>query len=230
MAPGQVDRQDQAQARAKRGVVAGYDDLLEAKITPKGYAEHALSLVEGETAGVVRALVEGRRINAAQRVAMALFLYLQKHRTPRGRQWLTYAFEQTYTLNTMRRLLNPREVRELHRLRGEEISLEEAERLGREWVDQLDSGELVLRAGQDHAVGAMFMFAEGAVPAIAGQMSWLVLHAPPDIDFIVPDHPILLHDSTTLSGLGVGLVVVPGDRGNMPARPNGSARCGSRPA
>jgi hypothetical protein len=135
---------------------------------------------------------------------MALFLYLQYHRTPRGRQWLTYTFEQSYTLETMGRLLNPREVQELHRLRGEEVSLKEAERRGREWVDQLDSGELVLKAGQDHAVGAMFMFAEGAVPAIAGQMSWFVVHGPQDCDFILSDHPILLHDQTAQPGYGVG--------------------------
>lgn len=135
---------------------------------------------------------------------MALFLYLQYHRTPRGRQWLTYTFEQTYTLDTMRRLLNPREVQELHRLQGEEISLDEAERRGREWAKQLDSGELVLKAGQDHAVGAMFMFAEGAVPAIAGQMSWFVFHAPPGRDFIFSDHPILLHDPTAQPGHGAG--------------------------
>lgn len=162
--------------------VAGYNDLLEAKDIPKGYAEHAL----------------------------------QYHRTPRGRQWLTYAFEQAYTLETMRRLLNPREVQELHRLRGEEISLQEAERRGREWVDQLDSGELIMKAGQDHAVGAMFMFAEGAVPAIAGQMSWVVLHAPPDRDFVVSDHPILLHDPTAPPGYGAGWLSSPGTEATCP--------------
>ncbi len=196
--------------------VTGYNDLLEAENIPKGYVEHALSLIEGEAAGIIGDLIEGQSIDPPQRVAMALFLYLQYQRTPRGRQWLTYTFEQSYTLDTMQRLLDPKQVQELHRLQGEEISLEEAERRGREWADQLDSGELILKAGQDHAVGAMFMFAEGAVPAIAGGMSWFVLHAPPGSDFIISDHPILLHDPTAPPGYGAGWLSSPETEATCP--------------
>ncbi|MFN8232255.1 MAG: DUF4238 domain-containing protein [Actinomycetota bacterium] len=197
--------------RGVRGeaAIAGYNDLREMEGVPQEFAEHTLALVEDEAASVVANLVEGRALDQTQRMAMALFLYLQYHRTPRGRQWFTYAFEQAYTLDAMRRLLDPREVQELHRLQGEELSLEEAERRGRVWANHLDSGELILKASHDHAVAAMFMFAEGVVPRIAAQMSWVILHAPSDLDFVVSDHPILIHDPQAAPGYGAGWLSSP---------------------
>ena len=184
--------------------ITGYNDLKEMEGASRGDVEHALSLVEGEAAPIVDALVDRRSINAAQRVALTLFLYFQYHRTPRGRQWLVYIFEKAHTLNAMQRVLDPAEVQAAYRHRGEEVSLEDAERLGREWAAQLDSGELVLKAGNDHAVGVMFMFADEIVPRIAGETAWEVLHAPPGSDFIISDHPILIHNSSAPPGLGNG--------------------------
>jgi Protein of unknown function (DUF4238) len=196
--------------------ITGYNDLHEVKSLPRGFAESTLGLVEGEAAPIVSELVQGRSIDAAQRGAMATFLYVQYHRTPRGRQWFTYGFEQTYKLSMMQRLLDPKEVQELHRRHGEKVSLDEAERRGREWFDQLDSGELELKAGHDHAVGTMFMFASDVAPRIAGEMTWEVLHAPPDGDFITSDHPILIHDATAPPGYGAGWLSSPDTKATFP--------------
>jgi Protein of unknown function (DUF4238) len=68
--------------RSVRGeaAVAGYNDLLEMQDIPKEYAEHTLGLVEDQAASVVSSLVDGRLINPAERMAMAMFLYFQYHR------------------------------------------------------------------------------------------------------------------------------------------------------
>lgn len=210
-----LHRLDKATGACERRGVRGeaavmdYNELHEVEGLPERFVESTLGLVEDQARPVIDELVAGGQLDPGERVAMALFMYFQYHRTPRGRQWDMHTLEQAHTLDAIQRLLDPHEIQALYKRDGEDISLEGAERLGREWIDDLDSGKLVVKGGQDHAVGAMFLYADSIVPRIAEELSWEVLHAPDGADFVVSDHPILIHDPAAPPGYGAGWLSSP---------------------
>lgn len=196
--------------------ISHYNKLRDMENLPQDFVECTLGMVEGRAAAIVADLVEGRSIRPEERLEMALFVYLQYHRTPRGRQWFTYTFEQVRTLDAMQRVLDPDHVQAFYRSQGEEISREEAERRGRELFDELDAGKLELKAQHNHAIAAMFMFVEATTPAIAGRMSWLVVHAPPEREFIISDHPVLIVDPAAGPNRGAGWLSSPDAEATLP--------------
>jgi hypothetical protein len=95
-------------------------------------------------------------------------------------------------------------MQESYRSRGEEVTLDEALRRGREMAYKLDTGKLELKAQHDHTVGAMFISANESAFVIASEMTWLVVHAPPGTEFILSDHPVLIHDAEAGLERGAG--------------------------
>lgn len=184
--------------------VTHYNRLESVQDMPQNAVEDTLAMVDGLASGITADLVEGRTLEEVKRLEMALFVYLQHQRTPRGRHWLISDFEQAKKLDAMRLLLDAGQMREFYGSQGEEVTLEEATRRGQELAHQLDSGRLELKAQHDHAVGAMFIGANDAAVSIGSEMTWVVFHSRPGEEFVLSDHPVLIHDPTAGPDRGAG--------------------------
>lgn len=182
--------------------VTHYNRLGDIDSVPSGLAEDTLSRIDSEATPVLARLVDGHKLDPAARFAMAVFLFLQDRRTPRGRHWMTFALEQHKRLESINRLNDPAVANELHA--SGERSLKEARQGARDLARQIWDREVELKATHDHAVAGMFAGVEDVPLIIAGQMTWHVLHAPGDTEFVICDHPIAKHDPGTPRALGVG--------------------------
>lgn len=59
--------------------------------------ENLLAELEGAAGLVIDKLMQGTSLTEAERTTMALFVFMQDRRTPRSRQWLTFAREEVMT-------------------------------------------------------------------------------------------------------------------------------------
>jgi hypothetical protein len=215
-------RLDKATGRTRRtsvrneAAVSYYNQLQNVEDLPADFVERTLGLVEERAASIVARLVEGEALDEGERLDVALFVYLQHHRTPRGRHWFVHGFEQSQKLELMHRLLDAGQMREFYRSEGEDVSLEEAQERGRALAQELDTGKVQVKVQHDHAVGAMFMFVEDIVPHIAGDMAWTVIHAHTPDEFIISDHPVLIHDPEAGPDRGVSWLSSPQVRASVP--------------
>jgi hypothetical protein len=116
-------RLDEASGRTMRTVrneaaISYYNQLRNVENLRADFVEYTLALIEDRAAPTVARLVEGDALDAAERLDMALFLYVQHHRTPRGRQWFVHGLEQSHRLELMRRVLDAKQVQHSPRWRS----------------------------------------------------------------------------------------------------------------
>jgi hypothetical protein len=171
---------------------------------PQGLIEETLSLVETAAAKPLQQLVDGQALTESEQLDVALFVHLQRQRTPLGRAWQIHTLETGAKLHEMVRLADPQVVQELFAQQGEHITLEEAEAWGHEIIRQLERGELMLAANTNAVLGAMFLGVENIPPLIVHKMTWIVLHAESSNDFIISDHPVALYDPAAGPRRGAG--------------------------
>lgn len=188
--------------------ISFYNQLRNVENLRADFVEYTLALIEDRAAPIVARPVEGDGLDAAERLDIALFLYVQHHRTPRGRQWFVHGLEQSHRLELMRRVLDAKQVQESLSIGGEGISLSEAEARGRRLAKELEDGQLEVKVQHDHAVADMFMFVEDVVPHIAGEMAWTVVHTEAREGFIISGHLVLIPRSDRGSQEGRELAVV----------------------
>jgi hypothetical protein len=142
--------------------------------------------VEGATVPVIDKLVEGTVLTDDERGTMAVFLFLQQQRTPRGRQWLNFIQEKIATMELERRLVDRELVRSVP---GEAMSDEEIE----QW-QQEQKGKWVAKPSHDHEVAGMLYGIEAVVPLIAGSMTWICQRTTADVPFVISDQPLAIFD------------------------------------
>jgi hypothetical protein len=163
--------------------------------------------VEGATVAIIDKLVEGTGLTDDERGTMAVVLFLQQQRTPRGRQWLSFIQEKIATMELERRLADRELVRSVL---GEDTSDEEIER----WQEE-QKGKWVAKPSHDHEVAGMLYGIETVVPLIAGAMTWICQRTTIDVPFVISDHPLAIFDPRR-GRSGGGWYASPGIEATMP--------------
>jgi Protein of unknown function (DUF4238) len=142
--------------------------------------------VEGATVPIINNLKEGMALTDEERVTMAVFLFFQQQRTPRGRQWMTFIQERLATMDLEDRLVDKELVRTVL---GENMSDDEIDH----WQEE-QKGKWTVRPSHDREVIGMLFAIEEIVPIIAGRMSWICQRTTADVPFIISDHPLAIFD------------------------------------
>jgi hypothetical protein len=205
-----------SEASVNGEAVIGHYYRLEGSLNlPPTHAEETLARIEGEAAEPIRKLVEGEPLNPVERLQMAMFLHVQRQRTPRARQWSAFFQERVATIQMEVNLSDPERVREHAKSLGERMSDDEIERWRVQTLEELRAGTLVLEAGQDHEVGGIFAFADLMLPIIADKLTWISLRAAPGSPFICSDHPLHQYQEGAPADRGVGWLS-PGVEVTMP--------------
>lgn len=166
--------------------------------------EEALSMIEDKAAGVIGNLVGKMGIGLQERGELAMFLAAQHARTPMGREWNAFAYEQASQMWAMKSLLDPDHVRKVVKGQYGLETDEQVEEWRNQTIGELDRGDLQLRATRDREVMLVFQSVQIAAPVIADRMSWTGLFASGRKGFILADHPLTIVDESAAPGVGVG--------------------------
>lgn len=151
-------------------------------------AERLLAVIEDASAPLVVRLEAPRvRLDGADRYNLAFFLAILWLRTPRWRQRFQYTEEQL--AETMLRNAPAEHHRAAARARGEEISLQEAERRRREVIAALDRGGVRVDAGNERHI-AILLEQSPSSAWMLHQMDWTLLRAPGDAEFVIADEAV----------------------------------------
>jgi hypothetical protein len=178
-------------------VIQHHNTFYETPGLPRGFAEAVLSAVEADAAPVVEKLVAAQPISEKEEVALALFVYFQQQRTPRGREYLNFMLEQGAKYWMLKQIYEGRDVHRsiLVEELGREPTEDEVAASIKAWSEDFETGRRRALPTRDHEVGAMFISAERAVPVILGT-SWTLIEAGPGEAFILSDEPLLRVDAT----------------------------------
>jgi hypothetical protein len=114
-------------------------------------AEHILSVIEDAAAVALRRLDEYLPLGPRQLPDLAAFVLVQHGRTPRGRSWHRFVYEQTPTLAMMKSLIEAPAsfVRKFLNEHGDDVTDEEAARWRESMISDLDEGRVSVGAGED---------------------------------------------------------------------------------
>lgn len=176
-------------------VIQHYNRLSEASGLPRGFAEAMLAHAEAKATPLVEKLLHGEILDLQERVDFSIFLMAQQMRTPRGREWHRFTYEQAATLWLQKEIYQNRDVTNQH-LRedlGREPTEDEIDEHIRQMAESLESGELILSTTSDQEILGMFVPAPELVPLI-GDMNWTLLEAPSGHSFILSDDPLVRLD------------------------------------
>jgi hypothetical protein len=182
-------------------VVQHYNRLSKKSGLPGGFAEAMLAHAEAKAVPLVEKLLRGEMLNLEERVDFSVFLMAQQMRTPRGREWYRFTYEQTATQWLHKEIYQNRDVTKQH-LRedlGREPTEDEIDESIRQMAESLESGELILSASSDQEILGMFVPAPYLIPLI-GEMNWTLLEAPSGQSFIISDDPLVRLDPLNPDG------------------------------
>lgn len=171
---------------------------------PPGYVEHTLGLIETDAAEVIRKLIDRVPLDFGERLSMAMFLHVQRQRTPQGRQWSAYMYAKVAQVEMEAKLRDPGFVRSTWKELDPEMTDDDIDKWRLETLSDLQSGRLTVEGTQNHEVGGIFFVATDIAPIIAGEMTWLSLRAPRGSAFICSDHPVHIYSKEAPSVSGVG--------------------------
>jgi hypothetical protein len=175
-------------------VISHYYRIEEAHGLTATYIENVLSMIEGDASPLVAKLVDGHTLPPAERVQLALFVWIQFARTPLARTWRAFAQDHAGHLVALKALTDVDHIQQVFEQRGESKTPEEIDVWRFETMQQLEDGSLTIVPPPDLEVLTMFLHAEEMSLLAASQMSWLGLRAPAGHQFILSDHPVAVYD------------------------------------
>lgn len=181
--------------------ISRYYELGPGVNLPPDFVEFTYGRVEDRAAGILERLVRGLAPDPAERLDFALFLELQRMRTPRGRMWSKYMDEQMARLAAMHSLTQP-EYKDHLRSEGDERSDEEIEAWIRQTIADLDQGRIGFETPPDREAGLAFLHATDVAEAVSEGTSWAILRSNGPT-FVLADHPLCFWDPSAAPGLGV---------------------------
>lgn len=165
-----------------------------------GAVEDLLSRIESDAAEPVRrlvlgaSLITGTALTPREREMMAIFLHVQRQRTPTARAWLAFLDEQMQTEFVKLRLSDLQSTKAFLIAEGDPRTDEEIEAWRAETLAALESGEIGFESGHTREVGLIFFGLEPAVQLISQRMTWWSMRAPTGTGFICSDNPLNLYD------------------------------------
>lgn len=165
-------------------VIGQYNRLLPTSDVSPLFVEETFGQLEGAVSRIFDRIAEGQSLSDEQRVHLAFFVYLQFQRTPRGRDRTRWMMEHGMTMALAGRLLDSD---------GKEAS-SVPEGSAREAAEHLLAGTVKVTASWNTEVLSMFVGCEQIPLMLLQGMTWVVLRAPGDEEFILCDHPVHIYD------------------------------------
>jgi hypothetical protein len=172
--------------------------------------EDMLQKVESYSARRIEQLVvrEGEKPSERDRLTLSLYLVLTNMRTPRMRdhlRWLTNSATLAQFRSTLDADVPWQRMREFV---FPEMTDEEAEGFRRSTLSEIDSGNLEVEFPERYyVINTMRYVVEQAF--LAAQLSWTVMRAPNDSEFVIGDHAVSMYDPSLTGSRGNGLVSSP---------------------
>jgi hypothetical protein len=202
-------------------VIGRYYQLSEGVELPREVPEKMLSDVEGVAAAAIRSLEERpRTLPFEERLALALFIVLQRKRTPTGRRYFKFIDELIGRLTTEANLHDSDSWAAAMQAIGEFESAEQAERERLETLRAFREGRVTVETTPDGEITGMFLQAVEVALVLTGEdFSWYVLRPEGSRPFILGDEPVAFYDASQPEkpgGLGFG---TPGVDTTLPLSP-----------
>lgn len=189
-------------------VIGHYNTFVFEDGRKDSFAEETLSHIDGAAAEAIKQLADGGELDDEQRLMMAFFIVLAKSRTPLGRSWLRFT-DETLARTVLETQLSQAEgfAAMWNRATGEKLCNDDAEAMRVELIGDLAEGRLVIESPHSREVALMFMALEKIAPIVAERLTWTVLRAPRDSQFILGDTPLAIYDSAPrVADGGVGFL------------------------
>jgi Protein of unknown function (DUF4238) len=190
-------------------VIGRYYQLSEGVELPREVPEKMLSDVEGVAAAAMRSLEEHPLVlEFEERLALALFIVLQRKRTPNGRRYFKFVDEFIGRLATEVNLHNAESWAEAMQAIGKFESPEKAEHERLETLRAFREGRVTVETTADGEIKGMFLAAVNVALVLAGDdFSWYTLRAEGSRRFVLGDDPVAFFDPSQPEkpgGLGFG--------------------------
>jgi hypothetical protein len=202
-------------------VIGRYYQFSESVEVPREVPEKMLSDVEGVAAAAVRSLEEHpSTLDFEERLALALFIVLQRKRTPNGRRYFKFVDEFIGRLATEVNLHNAESWAAAMQAIGEFESSEQAEQERLETLRAFREGRVTVQTTADGEITGMFLQAVEVALVLTGEdFSWYLLRPEGSRRFILGDDPVAFFDPSQPEkpgGLGFG---TPGVDTTLPLSP-----------
>jgi Protein of unknown function (DUF4238) len=199
--------QNERRSVENEAVIGRYYQLSEGDELPREVPEKMLSDVEGVAAAAIRSLEEHpQRLDFEERLSLALFIVLQRKRTPNGRRYFKFADELLGRLATEANLHEAESWAAAMRAIGEFESPEQAEHERLETLRAFQEGRVTVETTTDGEIRGMFLAAvEVALVLTRADFSWYLLRAEGERRFVLGDDPVAFFDPSkpeTPGGLG----------------------------
>jgi Protein of unknown function (DUF4238) len=194
-------------------VIGHYYRLADEIPLPPGLPEKTLGDIEGPAEEAIRNLDEHTgQLMVEQRHALAIFMVLQRKRTPAGRRQFKFIDELITRLQTEINLNNAESWAEAMKATGDFESAEQAEHERLETLRLFHEGGVSIETTPDREVAGIFLAANDVAETIThGGFSWYVLRPSGTQQFVLGDDPVALFDATRPErpgGLGFGIRTV----------------------
>jgi Protein of unknown function (DUF4238) len=174
--------------------VTNYNRLDGSQGREPGLAERAFGEIEAAAGPVLDKISAGQPVTTSERVALAVFLQLQHQRTPRMRENMRFVTMQAARLWAQMKLSDREHVREALKSEGYAMTSDEIEEWRSEFQELIDSGELQPSPGWNSEVLGQFAMADDLPARLCAGMTWKVLRATGQDEFIISDHPVHIYD------------------------------------
>jgi hypothetical protein len=202
-------------------VIGRYYQLSEGVELPRGVPAKMLSDVEGVAAAAIRSLEEKPRpLPFEERLAVALFIVLQRKRTPNGRRNFKFVDEFIGRLATEANLQDSVSWAAAMQTIDEFESPEQAEHERLETLRAFREGRVTVETTPDSEITGMFLQAVEVALVLTGEdFSWYLLRPEGSRRFILGDDPVAFFDPSQPEkpgGLGFG---TPGADTTLPLSP-----------
>lgn len=184
-------------------------------------AEKALSMIEGEAARIVAQLDTCGCVAPApiDEEWLAMFVHSMHQRTPLARSWHKFFDEHTATEWTRVLLSNPESSRKALIHAGLVATDEEAEEQRLAMLSGLENGEWAFASDSSRQTAWMFIAMEEKIKALLECLTWVLVRAGGDDQFILSDTPLaIVRSAEGDRGMGVGFCS-PGAQTTLPLGP-----------
>ncbi|GAC1578491.1 MAG: hypothetical protein NVS3B24_10960 [Candidatus Dormibacteria bacterium] len=178
--------------------VIGDHNTLTTGVLPAQAIEGLYGRIESDAAPIVRQLLAGEAFNEDGRRAMSYLIAVQHVRTPRARSEQRFVAEKAATTHALLEAQRQRQsliegAREhLARRDGVAPAVDQGEAFVDAAIAGLEQGTVLMRAPHDMDAGLGLLGANELAEVIYG-MAWTGMRVE-DIDLIIGDHPLLIHD------------------------------------
>lgn len=159
-------------------------------------AEQAFSEIEALASPVLDKISAREALTRPERFSLATFLQLQYQRTPRMRENMRFIQSEGARFWAQKKLSDRERVRDFLESEGRVVTDEEVDawRLGLR--ELIDNGEIAPSLGWNAEVLGQFAMADDLPVRLCAEMTWNVIRAAGQEEFVISDHPVHIYDPT----------------------------------